>query len=170
LAAEVLFGWTASLAGAQTADRTRSNRAQAIVSSGGLVSYEGGSGGGVVREIDDPHTGDRWILVRNDQMPGGPGRMVLLTPDRATTVSGAAQPILTLTEETKSPLIIHAGDRVIVERHTAVVDAVLEARAVNPAALGAEFNLRLTVGGKVLRAVALGPGRAAFLPESGGRP
>jgi hypothetical protein len=33
--------------------------------------------GEVVREIDDPHTGQRWLLVRDGQQPGGPGRLLL---------------------------------------------------------------------------------------------
>jgi hypothetical protein len=33
--------------------------------------------GEVVREIDDPHNGDRWLLLNDPSRPGGPGRMVL---------------------------------------------------------------------------------------------
>jgi len=53
--------------------------AQVMFSSGGLASDENpgqGVPGEIVRELDDPHTGDRWLLVRNDQFPGGPGRLV----------------------------------------------------------------------------------------------
>ncbi len=66
--------------------------------------------------------------------------------------------------------VIRAGDRLIVEEHTAVVDAALEAVRLNPAALGSTFKVRLKIGGKVLRAVALGPGRAALAAERGVRP
>jgi hypothetical protein len=58
----------------------------------------------------------------------------------------------------------------IVEEHTARVDAVLEARALSPAFVGAAFNVRLAIGGNLERAVALGPGRAAFQPGAGARP
>jgi flagella basal body P-ring formation protein FlgA len=58
----------------------------------------------------------------------------------------------------------------MVEEHTPVVDAVLEAQALNPAAEGESFDVRLTIGGKVIRAVALGPGRAKFEAQSGGQP
>jgi hypothetical protein len=34
--------------------------------------------GEVVREIDDPHTGQRWLLVRNGQLSGGPGHLLLV--------------------------------------------------------------------------------------------
>ena len=33
----------------------------------------------MVREIDDPHTGDRWKLMRDPVHPEGPGRLVLVT-------------------------------------------------------------------------------------------
>ncbi len=126
------------------------------------------SEGQLVREIDDPHTGDRWLLLRNEQFPGGPGRLVLAggssqrvgrRSHRAGGERGSRSTVLP---------VIRAGDRLMVEEHTAVVDAVLEARALSPAALGAAFEVRLTIGGRVVRVVALGPGRAALQPEAGG--
>ena len=38
------------------------------------------SRGEIVREIDDPHTGDRWLLVRDASHPGGPGGWCWLRP------------------------------------------------------------------------------------------
>jgi flagella basal body P-ring formation protein FlgA len=58
--------------------------------------------------------------------------------------------------------VIRAGDRLVVEENTAVIEARLEAVALGPAALGSSFDVRLKLGGKVARAVALAPGRAAF--------
>jgi hypothetical protein len=49
---------------------------------------------------------------------------------------------------------------VVVEEHGAVVEAYLEATALEPALKGLPLNLRLTIGGKVIRAVAIAPGRA----------
>jgi hypothetical protein len=46
--------------------------------------------GEIVREIDDPHTGDRWLLLRNAEAPGGPGRLVL--DCGSSTMNPAAQP------------------------------------------------------------------------------
>jgi hypothetical protein len=63
-------------------------------------------------------------------------------------------------------LVIHAGDRLIVEENTAVVESRLEAVALGPAVVGSPLDARLKVGGKVVRAVALGRGRAAFLAEA----
>ncbi len=131
--------------------------------------------GEIVREICDPHTGGRWLLLRNDAVPGGPGRLVLVAAHRNEMPGPferqASQPLpANQHDEARFHPVIHAGDRVIVEEHTAVADATLEARALNPAALGSALEVRLAIGGRVVRAVALGPGRAAFQREIGGRP
>lgn len=125
--------------------------------------------GEIVREIDDPHTGDRWLLLRNDHVPGGPGRLVLVAVTRNSSGSATLRTAGQAREAQFLP-VIRAGDRLIVEEHTARVDAVLEARALNPAAPGSAFNVRLMIGGNVVRAIALGPGRAALQPETGIRP
>jgi hypothetical protein len=59
-----------------------------------------------------------------------------------------------------SGVIIRTGDRVRVEEHTPVVDADLESVALGPAIAGASLNVRLRIGGRVVRAVAVAPGRA----------
>src|ERR1035437_3168930 len=41
----------------------------------------------VVREIDDPQNGARWLLVRNKEHPGGPGRLILAGKDGGNIVS-----------------------------------------------------------------------------------
>ena len=159
----------ASVAGAQS---LAGGHAQVMLSSGELASVDTlglGVQGEVVREIDDPHTGDRWLLLRNDLDPGGPGRLVLVTAHRSALAGGALR---AAAERHEAPLlsVIRAGDRLIVEEHTARVDAVLEARALAPAALGDAFDVRLTIGGNRVRAIALGPGRAALQPMTGIRP
>ncbi len=125
----------------------------------------------VVREIDDPHSGARWLLLRNREHPAGPGRLVLLgerenaAGRRDLGVRGDLA-----AEVAPLPPVIRSGDRLIVEEKTAVVEARLEAVALGPAAPGSAFRVRLSIGGRVARAVALGPGRAAFLPELEARP
>jgi hypothetical protein len=142
---------------------------QALLSLPGSDPYQSAATGEIVREIDDPHTGDRWLLVRNDQVPGGPGRLVLVAAHRNRS-AGAALGAESQTGTTQFLPVIRAGDRLIVEEHTTRVDAVLEARALNPAAPGSALEVRLTIGGNVVRAVALGPGRAALQPNIGIRP
>ncbi len=105
----------------------------------------------VIREIDDAATGDRWLLFKDASDPAGPGRMARV---ESAAVGSANRPV------------IHAGDALVVEEHTAVVDAQLEATALGLAAVDAEFRARLKIGGKLIRVVALGPGRARFKPET----
>lgn len=124
----------------------------------------GGMQPDVVREIDDPHTGARWLLVRNAQHPGGPGRLVLAgTRMLADTGAGRTAPAA-------MPLpVIRAGERLIVEEHTPLLDVVLEAVALQPAVVGAPLAARLQIGGKVVHAVAEAPGRARLVRAEGGQ-
>jgi hypothetical protein len=115
------------------------------------------------REIDDPHSGARWFLVRDSVNPGGPGRMELAQPgrgsdDREKRVVG--QPI---GQDWAGP-IIRTGDRLLVEGHSPTADVYLEGVALGPAESGAALGVRLRIGSKVVRAVAAGPGRAALAP------
>jgi hypothetical protein len=54
---------------------------------------------------------------------------------------------------------------VVVEETSAVAEARLGAVALESATEGSSFNARLEIGGKVVRVLALGPGRAVFQPE-----
>jgi len=157
---------TASMAAAQVGAAPRD---QILISSGGLASLQRPAQEEIVREIDDPYTGDRWLLMRNGQFPGGPGRLVMATAHR-NAAGGASGGVTRQPDEARLIPVIRVGDRLIVEEHTAVVDAVLEARALNPAAVGAPLDVRLTIGGNVVRVVALGSGRAALVAEAGMRP
>jgi hypothetical protein len=122
------------------------------------------SEGRVLRQIQDPSTGDLWLLRRDQSRPAGPGRLVLarqgMNTQRAIS-GGPAQPW-----STGDLLVIHTGDALMVEEHTAVVDARLDAVALEPAAKGAEFKARLKIGGKAVRVIAISPGHAGFAPDS----
>jgi len=61
--------------------------------------------------------------------------------------------------------VIRAGDRLMVEQSTAKADIQLEGIALSPAAAGELFRVRLQMSGKVVRTVALGPGRAVLATE-----
>jgi hypothetical protein len=120
----------------------------------------------LLREIDDPGLGRRWLLYRDPRHPQGPGRLVAVgapTLHRSNAVSsissGAAD---------ASRPVIRAGDRVILEENTPIVEARLEAIALVPAFRGSPLKVRLILGGKVLAAVAIAPGRVelAAQPES----
>lgn len=122
----------------------------------------------VVREIHDPFTGDRWVLVRDPNCPGGPGRMVLA--ERAICVGGkqfegyAYCARIGPARAVEFP-VIHSGDRLIVEEHSRVVEARFAAVALGNAPAGAQLKVRLAIGGKVVRAVALAAGEAVLVME-----
>ena len=116
--------------------------------------------GEVLREIDDPATGDLWLLVRDPSLPAGPGRLLLVRHgDRLK--AGASGKILTPARVVAQP-IVHAGGQVLIEEHTPVVEARLEAVAMEPAVQGASFRARLTIGGAVVRVTAVSPGHAVL--------
>ncbi len=121
------------------------------------------SDGQVLRRIEDPSTGDLWLLLRDPGRPAGPGRLVLARQrtDTHEAMPGGAAQLLTA----KKRPVIQTGDALTVEEHTAVVDARLEAVALEPAAKGAHFKVRLKIGGKVVRVVAISPGCAGFAPD-----
>ena len=120
--------------------------------------------GSVLREIHDPSTGDLWLLRRDPNRPAGPGRLVLAgqrTNSQGKKDRGPRQPV----PGGERP-VIHTGDALIVEEHTAVVDTRLEAVALGPAAEGATFRAKLKIGGKVVHVEAVSRGHATFAPES----
>ena len=94
--------------------------------------------GEVLRQIEDPSTGDLWLLLRDRSRPGGPGRLVLARQETNTQRAisgGAAQPL----SRGERP-VIHTGDALMVEEHTAVADVRLEAVALGPAVKGRPFQ------------------------------
>lgn len=115
--------------------------------------------GPIVAEIQDPATGRRWLLERDLAHPGGPGRLVEAEGSGATKRGSPTR---------RRRPVIHAGDRVVVEEDTATVRARLEAVALATACAGTRLKVRLRIGGRLVPVVALAPGRARLLPESGG--
>ena len=126
-----------------------------------------------LREIDDSSTGEHWVLLRDDVHPGGPGRLTLATglrDDGRVSGKGTDAGAQQLAVARAPRVAIRGGDRLVVEENTAVVAVRLEAVALGPAALGGSLQARLEIGGKVVRVVALAPGRAALMPQAWGRP
>lgn len=120
----------------------------------------------VLREIDDPSTGNRWLLLRDPEHPGGPGRLVLAN---AAAEAGTGPRRVRRLNPVVPRSVIHGGDQVVVEETTPVLDARYEGVALGPAEKGKSINVRLKVNGRVVRAVVLGPGRAALDSKPGGR-
>jgi hypothetical protein len=137
--------------------------AQSLVSTGANAAHGAQAIASVseriVREIRDPHTGTRWLVLKSTQNSGGPGRAVTVADPAWKAVQRAAPEI-----------VIRPGDKVVVEEHTAAVDGRFEAMALAAAASGCQFDARLKIGGRVVRAVALAPGRAILAPSGEVRP
>jgi hypothetical protein len=167
--AVVALAMAAPMAHAQAARSVDSGRLVMISSPGPTSAYPALHGDivreDIVREIDDPHNGDRWLLMRDESHPAGPGLLKLVSAVVAGRIDPSRARQTTPAAETPPP-VIRAGDRVVVEENTAVVEAHLEAVAMSPAWAGSAFNVRLSIGGRVLRAVASGPGRAVFQEET----
>ena len=128
------------------------------------------SGNTALGERVDPSTGDRWLLVPNPGHPEGPGRWVRaagLATSEKKAGSTAAVTGRRLNRDATRLVVIQPGDRVVVEEHSAVVDAHLEAVALNVAARGDGLRVRLAIGGKVVQVVALERGRVRLAMVSG---
>jgi hypothetical protein len=133
----------------------------------GVSPTQAPASGEIVRTIDDPHTGAHWLLMRDAGHPGGPGRLVIVEGTRNRTAQNQAE---IEPSHTEFRPVLRAGDRLIVEENTLRVEARFEAVALGPAAPGSVLAVRLKLGGRVVRAVALGPGRALLQPGTEERP
>ena len=148
------------------------SRPRVVLVSPGLPSTPAVLPGRLIRVIEDPNLGERWLLLRDLDHPAGPGRLMHAAGGVSRVESGqtgkpATAAALKSMSEAPRP-VIHAGDRVILEGISAVAVVHLEAVALGSAGAGSVFNARLQVGGKIVRAVALATGRAALQPLSGG--
>jgi len=118
--------------------------------------------------IMDPCLGTRWQRIANSQHPGGPARMVIVSMSEvlASGHPGAAES----RTPAAPPMVIHAGDRLLVEQKSPVLEAHLAAVALEPAALGQLLRVRLRAGanaeagtnGPVIQVEAAGPGLARW--------
>jgi hypothetical protein len=131
------------------------------------------SAGEILREIDDPHTGDRWLLLRDQSHPAAPGRLVRVTArskceKRNIEESGRCAAQSPIIQKARPCPILRAGDRLIAVESSAVLDGQLEAVALGPATAGSPLYVRLKFGGTVVRAIAQAPGRVILLPAAAG--
>jgi hypothetical protein len=166
--------FAAPLAPAQAARRANPDpgpapRFRFLVSAPLRIQDSTANAGELLREIDDPNNGDRWLLTRDESHPGGPGLLMLVSTARINAAINLAVPGRSTQASPEAEIaapIIRTGDRVIVEENTPVVEVRLEAVAMGPALAAAPFSVRLSIGGRVVRAVAIAPGRAVFQEET----
>lgn len=161
--------WTVGTMLQGRAQKPSSGAAQAPEAAG-AVSWDTAPPAEVVRAIVDAGTGDCWLLERDPQDAGGPGRLVQAgRGDRACVRAGGAAAGRGNRSVARRGLpVIRAGARIVVEEETAVVEAHLEAIALEPGWTGAVVRVRPAIGGRVLHALVLGPGRARIVPEREG--
>jgi hypothetical protein len=153
----------------------------AALPSGTSTAAGDPSAGEVLKEIDDPQNGNRWLLTSDPSHPGGPGLLrlagtVTVTARRAAPALAqrpdSGQEISPQTAPHSEPAlpdavlpVIRSGDRIVLEQHTSVIDARLEAVAIGPASAGTAFSARLLMGGGMVHAIAVSSGHAVLAEE-----
>jgi len=159
LAASAAAGQARSVASAPTL----------LISSGtaALAARPEPVGNELIREIDDPHSGARWLLYRDRAHPEGPGRLVLTGAGQdSTSHIGADHLWASHLEASQTGLrpqpTIRSGDAVVLEEDSPVASARLQAVALNMAERGSPLRIRLQIGGRVVDAIAEGPGRVSL--------
>src|SRR5271165_77041 len=98
-----VLAMTAPLSFGQTAAISLAGPRRSIASSA-PVSASTFPGGEIIREIDDPRNGDRWLLVRDSNHPSGPGLLLLVSALQVKTNKAGPKPAA-------QPPVIRAGDR-----------------------------------------------------------
>lgn len=90
-----------------------------------------------------------WLLVRDPAHPEGPGRWVrmLQGTEGCAAAQGRQETQLSPARTCIRPMI-RAGDVLLVEETSDILDAHLEATALEPAFKGAMFRVRLRVNSK----------------------
>ena len=125
------------------------------------------------REIADRATGIKWLLVKDNSHPGGPGRLVAVDEAHAESVQPIARRGEVAVSETLLPPlrpILRGGDSIVIEEDSPVVHLRLAGVALEPACAGQSLEARLEAGGRTVRVVALGPGRARLAAIPGAKP
>lgn len=124
----------------------------------------------VIRSFEDAGTHQSWTVVQDKKRPAAPARLVGVAILPAAGRASAEESRDALLQTASRP-IIHAGDSLVVDEHTAIADARLEATALGAAARGERLRVRLKIGDRIVPAIAIEPGRAEILsPTREARP
>jgi hypothetical protein len=123
------------------------------------MTAQSAAGGRIVEERTDPATGARWMLMRDAEHSAELAHWVLADAGRERPAAAGAT-------TTEPKLVIHAGDKIVVQEETAVVNAWLEATALTGAKDGGELRVKLKIGGRILAVRAISPGTAEMKEET----
>jgi len=137
-------------------------------STPGMIDPQSISADRIVRVIEDRSLGNRWLLCRAPEHPGGPGRLLLIASNGRKGVPGlASQAAFALPAAIPAAArpVIRSGDRLVITEDGAMASVRLTALALESALAGSAFHARLEIGGQIVRAVAVSAGKAAFAPE-----
>jgi len=112
--------------------------------------------GEILREIDDPWDGSRWLLRSGSNHPGGPGSLTQVA-------DGIAEPAGKKQQAARVQPVIRAGERLIVTENSKIAMSRLQAVALEVGAIGSEIKVRLLIGGNVIRVTVTGTNEASML-------
>lgn len=115
------------------------------------------------RELIDPCIGSRWQLLVDSEHPSWPGRLVLKSASEAHISNAPGQYLSGQVETRKhasngigqyapaaiTPPVIHAGDHVIVDQQSQVIQAQFDAVAMEQAVVGQRLKVRLISPGNL---------------------
>lgn len=135
--------------------------AVSLVMVAGLAAQERTADESVVTERTDLATGAHWVLMRDASNPAGPARWMRDAADGQMGAGSRVDP-----GAGKQSTVIHAGDRIVLEERTRVLEARFEATALTGAKSNEPLRVRLTIGGRVLLARAVAPGLAEIEEET----
>jgi len=127
--------------------------------------------------MQDPCLGFRWTVAADPDHPQRPPHMVLAEsgdPVSARLVhsqsgSAAKREVASLEDRERSRIVIHPGDLILINQDSQGVRAIFEGNALNSAARGDTFRVRLRFGtvsrngGIVIDVVATQVGRAQWM-------
>jgi hypothetical protein len=123
------------------------------------------TGSTILRILKDPVLDSScWLLKRDPTHPEGPGTWFRTSLKNIPILSDNAQ-LNAGSGVIGRPVhpVIRGGDQLVIEENSDLVDARLQAVALGPAVQGEALEVRLRTTGMVLRAVALGSGRASIV-------
>jgi len=131
------------------------------------------SSGEFVRAITDAASGSRWLLLRDPEHAGGPGKLVLTAGSGDAQREQGCRSGATQRQEQglvkALKTVIRQGDQIVVREQTSFVDLRLVGTALGPAAEGESLRVRLRIGGTV-RAIAVLPGVVDLVAQREAQP